>query len=106
MLKTFSSSNGPGFPGPFSKSPIPLKHKLNHLTMLNTLRRTLDMTRHLKLSIVCGTLSTEAELSAKLQFYKWNMSHGPRLRSTLQGKSLKSKILPFCPIQSCKNPLN
>lgn len=98
------------FPGPFSKSPIPPKHKPDHITVLNTLRRNLDMfmlvTRHWKLFIVLGTLSTEAELSAKFQFYKWNVSHGPRLRSTLQGKSLNSKILPFCHIQSCKNPLN
>lgn len=47
---------------------------------------------------------TEADSSAKLQFYKWNVSHGLRLQSTLQGKSLNSKILLLCHFKSYRIP--
>lgn len=49
---------------------------------------------------------TEADLSAKLQLYKWNVSHGLRLQSTLQGKSLNSKILLLCHFKSYRIPWN
>lgn len=49
---------------------------------------------------------TEADLSAKLLFYKWNVSHGLRLESTLQGKSPNSKILLLCHFKSYRIPWN